>query len=144
MVRITGINNMKKEVVSNEKIVLLKSIENINKGKRYVCEHIFPELTALCPTTALPDFYTVRLLYEPCNSLIELKSFKLYLLQYRNAKIYHEELANEILDDLVKVFSPNWIFLELKVNVRGGIYTTIRRFWDKSGDDNIEKAIKGM
>jgi 7-cyano-7-deazaguanine reductase len=135
---------MTEKEILNKKIDLLKSIENINKGKRYVCEHIFPELTALCPTTALPDFYTLRLLYEPSETLIELKSFKLYLLQYRDANIYHEELANEILDDLVTVFSPNWIFLELKVNVRGGISTTVKRFWNKNEGDNIEKAIKGM
>jgi len=59
--------------------VYLKTLENKNKDKRYVCEHIFPELTALCPTTKQPYFYTVRLLYEPSEKLVELKSFKLYL-----------------------------------------------------------------
>lgn len=128
----------------NEKIVSLRTIENKNKGKGYLCEHIFPELTALCPTTSLPDFYTVRLLYEPSERLIELKSFKLSLVKYRNIKIYHEELANEILDEFVKVVNPNWIFIELKVNVRGGISTTVKRFWGKNDGNDIKKAIKGM
>jgi len=134
--------NEKKD--TKRKIILLRTIKNKNKDKKYVCEHIFPELTALCPTTDLPDFYTIKLLYEPSERLIELKSFKLYLLKYRNIGIYHEELANQILEDFVKVVHPNWIFVELKVNIRGGISTTIRRYWDKSRGDNIEKAIRGI
>lgn len=128
----------------NEKIVSLGTIENKNKDSRYVCEHIFPELTALCPITSLPDFYTVRILYEPSDRLIELKSFKYHLLKYRNIKIYHEELVNEILDEFVKAIHPNWIFLELKVNVRGGISTTVKRFWDKNDGDDVKKAVKGV
>ena len=139
-----GAKNMNGKKDSNEQIVPLITIENKNKDKKYVCEHIFPELTALCPTTALPDFYTVRLLYEPSERLVELKSFKLYLLKYRNIEIYHEPLANEILDEFVKVVRPNWIFIELKVNIRGGISTTVRRYWDKNHGEDIEKAIKGM
>ena len=129
---------------SNEKITSLRIIENKNKGKRYVCEHISSELTALCPTTALPDFYTVRLLYEPSEKLVELKSFKLYLLRYRNIKIYHEELANKILEDIINVVHPSWIFIELKVNIRGGISTMVKRFWHRDGGDDIKKAIEGM
>ncbi|MBU7030163.1 MAG: preQ(1) synthase [Theionarchaea archaeon] len=128
----------------NEKVTLLKTIKNINRNKRYVCEHIFPELTALCPTTALPDFYTIRLLYEPSEKLIELKSLKLYLSSYRNIKIYHEELVNEILEDFVEVVNPKWVFIELGVNIRGGISSTIRRLWSESGGDDITKAIEGM
>lgn len=127
-----------------KKTSLLKTIENKNKGKKYVCEHVFPELTSLCPTTNLPDFYTVRLVYEPRKKLIELKSFKLYLVKYRNVKVYHEELANRILDDFVKTANPNWIYVELKVNIRGGISTTVKRFWSKGNRDNIKEAIKGM
>jgi len=128
----------------SDKITSIKTIENKNKDKRYACEHTFPELTALCPPTALPDFYMIRLLYEPSEKIIELKSLKLYLLKYRNTRIYHEELINEILEDIVKVVIPNWIFIELKVNVRGGISTKIRRFWSKDDGDDIKKAIKGI
>ena len=123
---------------------IIKTIKNKYKGERYVCEHTFPELTAVCPTTNLPDFYTLRLLYEPNEKLIELKSLKLYLVQYRNEGIYHEELINKIMEDLKSIIEPNWIYLELKVNVRGGISTIVRRFWDKNKRDDIKKAIKGI
>jgi len=125
----------------SKKTIPLKTLENKNKDKRYICEHIFPELTALCPTTDQPDFYTLRLLYEPSAKLVELKSLKLYLLKFRDKGIYHEELANEILEDFVKAVHPNWIFVELKVNVRGGISTTIKRYWGRKNGDDIEKAI---
>ncbi len=122
----------------------LKTIENKHKGKRYVCEHTSPELTALCPTTRLPDFYTARVVYEPNEKLVELRSLKIYFVQYRNVGIYHEELANEILEDLRTVIEPKWIFLELKVNVRGGIYTVVKRFWSKDKGDDIERAVRGI
>jgi len=123
---------------------LLKTLENKNKDKRYVCEHTYPELTALCPFSKLPDFYTLKLFYEPNNNLIELKSLKMYLIQYREAEIYHEELINAILEDLKIVLEPKWIYLELIVNVRGGIITIVKRFWDKDNGDDIKKAISGI
>lgn len=123
---------------------ILKTIKNEYKGNRFVCEHTFPELTAVCPTTNLPDFYTLRIVYEPDEKLIELKSLKLYLVEYRNEGIYHEELINRIMDDLKSVIEPNWIFLELEVAVRGGISTFIKRYWDKNEGDDIQKAIEGM
>lgn len=101
-------------------------------------------MNALCPTTQLPDFYTLRIIYEPNEKLVELKSLKLYLAQYRNVGIYHEELANEILEDIRDIIDPKWIFLELKVNVRGGIYTVVKRFWQKEKGDDIERAIKSI
>ncbi|MHA1298269.1 MAG: preQ(1) synthase [Candidatus Helarchaeota archaeon] len=123
---------------------ILKTFENKNRGKRFVCEHIFPELTAVCPTSNLPDFYNFRLIYEPDEHIIELKSLKLYLVEYRNVGIYHEDLINKIMEDLKDTIKPNWIFIELEVAVRGGISTSVRRFWDKNEGDIIEKAIEGM
>ncbi len=123
---------------------LLRIIENENRGKRFLCEHAFPELTAVCPRTGLPDFYTARVVYEPGDALIELKSLKQYLTGYRNVGIHHEELTNQILEDFANAVDPRWIFLELSVNVRGGISTTVTRYWDKESGDNIEKAIEGL
>ena len=123
---------------------ILETLENKNKGKKFVCEHVYPELTAVCPTTKLPDFYTMRLLYEPDDYIIELKSLKLYLTEYRNVGIYHEELINTILEDFKDVIKPNWIFIELEVTVRGGISTYVRRYWGRDGGDSIERAIEGM
>ena len=105
-----------------------------------IVEYIYPELTAVCPTTKLPDYYTLRILFEPEKKLPELKSLKMYFLAYRNYGILHENLANKIMEDFKKYVEPRWIFIELIVNNRGGIYTTVRRHWSREGE-NIEKIL---
>lgn len=111
----------------------LATLPNKNRNRKFTCEHVFPELTAVCPVTRLPDFYTMKLVYEPSSRLIELKSLKLYLIQYRDLEILHEELANQILDDIVRSARPRWATIELKVNVRGGVHTTVSREWRPRG-----------
>ncbi|PKK81198.1 MAG: preQ(1) synthase [Thermoplasmata archaeon HGW-Thermoplasmata-2] len=104
-------------------------------GTKTVIEYVSPELTAVCPKTGLPDFYIIRILYAADKKLPELKSLKTYLNAYRNYGIWHEHLANRVLDDFVSAVAPKWVYVELKANVRGGILTTVRRFWTKKGDD---------
>ena len=82
---------------------------------------------------------TIEIKYEPNERLIELKSLKLYFSSYRNTEILHEEIANKILDDFIKAVEPRWVMIEVKVNVRGGIYTTIKRYWSKEKGDELEK-----
>src|SRR5215467_1793733 len=40
------------------------------------------EFTAVCPWSGLPDFGTVRVRYLPRERVLELRSFKCYLLSY--------------------------------------------------------------
>ena len=68
-----------------------------------------PEFTAVCPMTGLPDFGTIILSYTPDKKIVELKSLKYYLLQYRNVGIFHEHVTNRILDDLVTRCKSNGI-----------------------------------
>ena len=116
----------------------IETLRNRHENKDFVCHHIFPELTALCPVTKLPDFYTVALSYQPGSKLVELKSLKLYFNNYRNREILHEELTNQILDDFKAALKPKWARIETKVNVRGGIYTTVVRQWNQEKGDDIE------
>jgi 7-cyano-7-deazaguanine reductase len=104
---------------------------NKHHRRRYLCRHVFSELTAVCPVTRLPDFYTVTLVYEPDRKLIELKSLKMYYIAYRDMEILHEEITNQILDDFVKAVRPRWATIETRVNNRGGIVTTITRRWGR-------------
>jgi 7-cyano-7-deazaguanine reductase len=120
----------------------IETVRNKNSKNRFVSQHIFAELTSLCPVTRLPDFYTVRLTYEPDRFLPELKSLKLYFLTYRDTEILHEEIANEILDDLVKSINPRWVQIVLKVNNRGGVLTTIARKWSRAkGDELVDSSV---
>lgn len=84
-----------------------------------------PEFTAVCPMTGLPDFGTIVLKYIPGTHIVELKSLKYYLMQYRNVGIFHEHVVNRILDDLVSVLKPKWVEVTGEFSARGGIDTTV-------------------
>ena len=85
-----------------------------------------PEFTSVCPMTGLPDFGRIIIRYRPHQKLVELKSLKYYLLQYRNVGIFYEHLVNRILDDLVAVLDPKWLEVRGEFTARGGISTATR------------------
>ncbi|MFA7272142.1 MAG: preQ(1) synthase [Candidatus Omnitrophota bacterium] len=86
-----------------------------------------PEFTCICPKTGLPDFATIKIEYSPSSYCVELKSFKLYTIFYRNIGIFHEHLTNKILEDFVKACKPRWARISSEFNPRGGIKTTVIR-----------------
>jgi 7-cyano-7-deazaguanine reductase len=105
--------------------------KNQYADRDYVVELNCPEVTCICPKTGLPDFVTVRLSYIPDKTCIELKSFKMYLVRFRNEGIFHENLINRILDDAVKACRPRWAKAEGIVTPRGGIQTTVTAEYKK-------------
>jgi 7-cyano-7-deazaguanine reductase len=84
------------------------------------------ELTAFCPVTGQPDFYDMRLAYEPGPVCVESKSLKLYLLGYRDRGVFCEALAAEILADVVTRCGPTRATVTLTQHVRGGLTLTAR------------------
>jgi len=84
-----------------------------------------PEFTCVCPKTGLPDFATLTIEYRPTEYCIELKSFKEYLLAYRNLGIFHEHVVNKVLKDCAKSVAPKWMKVTGIFNSRGGIQTTV-------------------
>jgi 7-cyano-7-deazaguanine reductase len=90
------------------------------------------EFTAVCPWSGLPDFGTVAIRYLPRTRVLELRSFKYYLLSYRNVGIYQEHVANRILNDLVAVCEPEWMEIVLDYRIRGGVHTVVRARWPRS------------
>jgi 7-cyano-7-deazaguanine reductase len=79
------------------------------------------ELTATCPITGQPDFYELKLSYRPKESLIESKSLKLYLWNFRDRGIFAEDLAATLLKDLVAACNPAEMTVDLTQQVRGGL-----------------------
>jgi 7-cyano-7-deazaguanine reductase len=84
-----------------------------------------PEFTSVCPMTGLPDFGCIIIRYVPDKKIIELKSLKYYLLQYRNVGIFYEHVVNRILDDLVKMLKPKRMEITGEFTARGGITTRV-------------------
>jgi 7-cyano-7-deazaguanine reductase len=103
----------------------LEVVANQYPEKDYTVEIEFAEFTCLCPKTGLPDFATIRIAYIPEQKIVELKSLKYYFVSFRNVGIFHENVANRILDDLVAACRPRSATIEAEFGVRGGIKTTV-------------------
>jgi 7-cyano-7-deazaguanine reductase len=84
-----------------------------------------PEYTSVCPMTGLPDVGCITITYRPYNKIIELKSLKFYLLQYRNVGIFYEHVVNRILEDLVAVLTPKYMEITGDFTARGGMTTKV-------------------
>ncbi|RMG91202.1 MAG: preQ(1) synthase [Chloroflexi bacterium] len=78
-------------------------------------------MTAFCPVTHQPDFYTVKIQYAPNEQCIESKSLKLYLQSFRGEGKFAEQLASEIAQDIHVQVRPDWVRVVLTQHVRGGI-----------------------
>lgn len=96
-----------------------------NQHRGYEIRIECPEYTSVCPKTKLPDFGTLVLVYEPDRLCLELKSFKYYLLGYRNMGIFYENAVNRVLQDVVKAARPRWAELTGTFTTRGGMRSTI-------------------
>ena len=84
-----------------------------------------PEYTSVCPMTGLPDVGCITITYRPYNKIVELKSLKFYLLQYRNVGIFYEHVVNRILEDLVAVLAPKYMEITADFTARGGMTTKV-------------------
>lgn len=105
--------------------------KNQYPGKLYTICLDIPEFTCICPKTGLPDFAAIKIEYSPQIYCIELKSFKLYTIFYREIGIFHEHVINKILEDFVNAVKPRWVKIVGIFNPRGGITTTVSAEWYK-------------
>ena len=111
---------------------ILDPIDYIYKSKRSIDITITnPEYTSVCPMTGFPDNGCIIIKYRPDQKIIELKSLKFYLLQYRNVGMFYEHVVNKILDDLVEVVNPLRIEVIGEFTPRGGISSKASAFYEK-------------
>ncbi|MGB5105209.1 MAG: preQ(1) synthase [Candidatus Zixiibacteriota bacterium] len=105
----------------------IESFRNIYPDRDYEIRMETNEFSCVCPKTGLPDFATLVLTFVPNELCIELKSFKEYLLAYRNRGIFHENVVNHVSDDIIRAIKPRRLRVEARFNNRGGIQTTVVR-----------------
>ena len=96
-----------------------------NHYEKYDIEIVTPDFTSVCPRTWLPDFAVLTVKYRPDKRVIELKSFKLYLLAYRNLGIFSENVVNRVLEDIVSACKPLYAEVTGVFNARGGMGVTV-------------------
>jgi len=104
----------------------LESWPNPCSERDYNIEISFPEFTCLCPRSGYPDFATIKIIYVPDQFIVELKSLKLYLNDYRDRYISHEEATNKIFSDLTEILAPRSIKVEGDFHPRGNVHTVIK------------------
>ncbi len=109
----------------------LERFENRTTVRRYEIEFECPEFTCLCPRSGFPDFATIYIKYVPDQYCVELKSLKLYINGFRNQKVFHEDVVNIIIDDLIELMDPWQIDVVGEFTVRGNIKTTVIARHDK-------------
>jgi len=99
--------------------------DNPNPERNYDINVTFAEFTCLCPRSGYPDFATIRLTYVPDKKVVELKSYKLYLNSFRDARISHEAAVNKIYGDLKAALKPRSLEVIGDFNPRGNVKTII-------------------
>jgi 7-cyano-7-deazaguanine reductase len=122
----------------SDKIKLLEVFENAYPDRDYTVVHTAPEFTSVCPKTGQPDFATITIEYVPDKLCIELKSLKFYLNSFRNDGIYFESVTNKILDDLVEVCKPRYMFITAEFNTRGGISSIVEAEYENKESYNTK------
>jgi 7-cyano-7-deazaguanine reductase len=117
---------------------ILEPIPYAYKSKRSIDITIKqPEYTSVCPMTGLPDNGCITIRYRPDQTIVELKSLKYYLLQYRNVGMFYEHVVNKILDDLVRVLSPLRMEVTGEFTPRGGISSLATAVYEKGQSANL-------
>ncbi|MBT4760729.1 MAG: NADPH-dependent 7-cyano-7-deazaguanine reductase QueF [Bdellovibrionaceae bacterium] len=103
----------------------LESFDNRTLVRKYEVSFSCPEFTCVCPRSGFPDFATINIKYVPDKKCVELKSLKLYINGFRNKKVFHEDVTNTIIDDLIQLLDPWSIEVVGDFTVRGNIKTIV-------------------
>jgi 7-cyano-7-deazaguanine reductase len=102
-----------------------------NQYAGYDIEIAMPEFTSVCPKTGLPDFGGIVLRYVPDKRCLELKSYKMYLLAYRDLGIFQENVVNRVLRDVVKAANPITATVIGDFTPRGGLSAVVTATWSR-------------
>jgi 7-cyano-7-deazaguanine reductase len=105
----------------------LDPVPNPHTDTDYVVRLTAPEFTCLCPITSQPDFAHFVVDYVPAKSILESKSFKLFLASFRNHSVFHEDCTVMIGKRVVTAIKPKFLRIAGFWYPRGGIPIDV--FW---------------
>ncbi len=124
--KLTQLGHAVRQPVSPDK-AKLESVPNPHPRDAYLIRFTAPEFTNLCPVTGQPDFAHFVLDYVPGASILESKSFKLYLASFRNSAGFHEDVTLTIGKRVAAAIKPRFLRIAGFWYPRGGIPIDI--FW---------------
>ena len=91
-----------------------------NPGGAIELKHKAPEVTFLGAHDQ-PDFGTLYVTFYPSETVIELRSLKEYLYQWRNTTVSYERFLEVVFDHMTQVYQPTRLRLVFETRPRGGI-----------------------
>jgi 7-cyano-7-deazaguanine reductase len=91
-----------------------------NPGGAIELKHKAPEVTFLGAHNQ-PDFGTLYVTFYPDKTVIELRSLKEYLYQWRDTAVSYERFLDVVYDHLMQVYEPVRLRLVFETRPRGGI-----------------------
>ena len=86
--------------------LLLKCVDNPERGRVYTIDFESSEFTALYAVTGQPIFAAISISYVPGEVCVEQMSLKQYLGSFRDEKVFYEGVVNKIVDDFVAACDP--------------------------------------
>jgi 7-cyano-7-deazaguanine reductase len=104
----------------------LEAFDNRTPERDYTIQFTIPEFTCLCPRSGFPDFATLHVRYVPGPRCVELKSLKLYINGFRDRHVFHEDVVNVVMSDMMALLAPRYVEVVGDFNVRGNIKTVVR------------------
>ena len=78
--------------------------------------------------TSLAQAYRILV---PDRRCLELKSYKMYLLAYRDIGIFQENAVNRVLHDVVRAALPKKATVVGEFSPRGGLSTLVTAAWSR-------------
>jgi 7-cyano-7-deazaguanine reductase len=116
-----------------------------HSGGAIELKHKSPEVTFL-GVNDQPDFATLYITMYPKDQVIELRSLKQYLYEWRNVVVSYERFLDVVFEHLVSVYRPVRLRLTLETRPRGGISSklTIDSDWSIRGGKEAFRDWVGM
>ncbi len=84
-----------------------------------------PEITFMGDADQ-PDFGHAKITFFPGKKVIELKSLKKYFYTFRSIRMSYERFINVVYEDLMEVYQPEQLMIEVEFRPRGGLWSTVR------------------
>jgi 7-cyano-7-deazaguanine reductase len=97
----------------------------VNNNGSFLIHLEHPEFSALCPRSGYPDSGIIVIDYIPDKWVVELKSFKLMINGFRDEKISHEDVVNQIANRFFDEINPLSLRVIGDFMRRGGVKTVI-------------------
>lgn len=105
---------------------------------------ISDEVTALCPVTGQPDFYTIIITYIPDELCIESKSLKLYLQSFREQGHFCEAFSEMIAQKVNETIKPMRVEVTVVQKPRGGISIEATSSFSRHLDTAFESVMEAV